>query len=448
MQIGKKDIAWNYAATFFKIGSSIILLPFILKMLPSEKVGIWIIFMNIVSVSQLLDFGFNSSFTRNVTYVFSGVKSLMIKNHEIVEGKATSIDFGLLKGLISSMKWYYSCIALLFLILLGTIGTFYVSQLLVDYQYDRNEVYISWFILCIISSYSLYTFYYDSLLQGRGLIKESKKIIIISNVLYLITAALLIMKGFGLIAIVLAQTIQLVIVRFLSYKTFYTNSIKISLDSAVGNSRKEIIKVIYPNALKIGLTIIGGFTADKFAIFIGSIYLSLSDIASYGISLSLIGVIGGLSCIVINTYLPKITELRVKNNYGQIRKIYLRGLMFLILTYIIGGICVLFLGDWALELIKSKTLLMATFPLLIALIGSFNGANLTMTGNIIVTKNEVPFYKSSLLSGAATVIFLILAFKFFHAGLLSMVLVSLLVSLSYQSWKWPYVLIKDLFLSK
>ena len=448
MQIGKKDIGWNYAATFFKIGSSIILLPFILKMLPTEKVGIWIIFMNIVSVSQLLDFGFNSSFTRNVTYVFSGVKSLMKINYEIVDEKDKSIDYGLLKGLISSMKWYYSCIALLFFVLLITIGTFYVNHILIGYQYDKKEIYIAWIILCLISSYGLYTLYYDSLLQGKGLIKQSKKIIIISNALYLITAALLIMKGFGLIAIVLAQTIQLVIVRFLSYRTFYTNSIKTSLEKVIGNSRKEIIKVIYPNALKVGLTIIGGYTMDKFSIFIGSIYLPLSDIASYGISLSLISIIAALSGIVINTYLPKITELRVKNNYEQIRQIYLRGIMFLILTYIICGICVLVLGDWALELIKSKTLLMTTFPLIIAILASFNGSNLTMTGNIIVTKNEVPFYKASLLSGAATVIFLYIAFEFFHTGLLSMVLIPLIVCLLYQSWKWPYELIKDLFLSK
>jgi O-antigen/teichoic acid export membrane protein len=346
------------------------------------------------------------------------------------------------------MKWYYSRIAILFFVLLVSIGTFYVSKLIVDYQYDKIEVYKSWVILCVISSYSLYTLYYDSLLQGKGLIKKSKQITIISNALYLITAGFLILKGFGLMAIVLAQTIQLVSVRYLSYKSFYTTSMKSNLDKIAGNSRKEIIKVIYPNAMKIGLTIIGGFTADKFAIFIGSIYLPLSDIASYGISISLIAVIGGLSGIVINTYLPKITQLRVKSNYSQIKVILLRGLIVIILTYLIGGIFVLFLGDWALKLIKSKTLLMATFPLLIALLGSLNGAILTMTGNIIVTKNEVPFYKVSLLSGAATVLLLFIAFKYFHAGLLSMVSISLIVSLLYQSWKWPYELIKDLFYQK
>lgn len=448
MQIGKKDIAWNYAATFLKIGSSFILLPFILKTFPSEKVGIWTVFMSIVAFSQLLDFGFNSSFTRNVTYIFSGVKKLKVKGFETIEENDNRIDYGLLKGLISSMRWYYSRIAVAFFIILITVGTFYISKLLIDYQYEKPEIYISWFILCVVSSFNLYTFYYDSLLQGKGLIKRSKQIIIIANISYFIFAVLLIFCGFGLIAIVSAQALSVLIIRVLSYRSFYTIELKQQLNSVKEFPRKEIIKAIYPNAVKIGLTIVGGFLIQKSSIFIGSMYLSLSEIASYGISMSLIGVIAGLAGIVINTYQPKITQLRVENNYIEIRKIYFKGIIFLFLTYVLSGSCLLLLGDWALELFGSQTKLMPFFVLLIAIIASLDQANLTMSGNIIVTKNEVPFYKASLLSGVFIVICLFLSFRYLQLGLLSMVLIPLLVNLAYQSWKWPYEVIKDIFLKR
>jgi len=448
MQIGKKDVVWNYAATLVRIGSSFVLLPFILKMLPAEKVGLWTIFMTIVAFSQLLDFGFNSSFTRNVTYVFSGVKNLKAQGFETVEEKGLNVDYRLLKGLISSMKWFYSRTSIVFFILLITIGTLYVRKLLVDYHYEKQEIYISWSILCVVSSFSLYTLYYDSLLLGKGLIKRSKQIIITANLAYLVFAAVLIMSNFGLIAIVSAQALQVVLIRVLSHKSFYTIELKRELISAPEASQKEIIKAIYPNAVKIGLTIVGGFLIQKSSIFIGSMYLSLSEIASYGISMSLIGVIAGLAGIVINTYQPKITQLRVEDNYGQIRKIYMLGIIFLLLTYLFGGGGILILGDWALKLIGSQTQLMPSFILFIAIISSLDQANLTMSGNIIVTKNEVPFYKASLISGVVIVISLLLSFKFFHLGLLSMVLIPLVVNLAYQSWKWPYEVIKDLYISK
>ena len=57
--ISRKDVIWNYIATFFKIGSGLILLPFILKMMPTETVGIWTIFTTITTLIALLDLGFN-----------------------------------------------------------------------------------------------------------------------------------------------------------------------------------------------------------------------------------------------------------------------------------------------------------------------------------------------------------------------------------------------------
>lgn len=45
--IGKKDFVWTILATFFKIGAGVLLLPLILRKLPSETVGIWTIFATI-----------------------------------------------------------------------------------------------------------------------------------------------------------------------------------------------------------------------------------------------------------------------------------------------------------------------------------------------------------------------------------------------------------------
>ncbi|HEY5592436.1 MAG TPA: hypothetical protein VIK55_15645 [Paludibacter sp.] len=108
MDIGRKDIFWNYAATFLKITASVLLLPLILKMMPSEMVGIWSVFMTITAFASLLDFGFNPSFARNVTYIFSGVRSLKVKGFEYVSIENKTIDYGLLKGVISAMHEIYS----------------------------------------------------------------------------------------------------------------------------------------------------------------------------------------------------------------------------------------------------------------------------------------------------------------------------------------------------
>ena len=219
MNIKNEDVIWNYLATFLKIASSVLLFPFILNMMSPEMVGIWTVFVTINALAALLDFGFSSTFSRNVSYVFSGVKKLK-KGYEIVNDDLSAIDYGLLKGLINAMKWFYLRMAVLLFIIYSTLGTYYIYSLLNGYSGDETEVYISWAILCVIISYNLYTLYYDSLLIGKGLIKKSKQILILGHILYLITAAVLIVLDYGLIAIVSAQAISVFVIRWLSFNAF------------------------------------------------------------------------------------------------------------------------------------------------------------------------------------------------------------------------------------
>jgi O-antigen/teichoic acid export membrane protein len=445
MQINKQDLFWNYGATFFKIGSSVILLPLILRKMPTEMVGIWSIFMTITAFSSLLDFGFNPSFARNITYVFSGVNKLSIKGYELVEAnEIQTIDYGLLKGVISAMRWFYLRIALFLFLILSTVGTYYIYFILKNYKGDVKEIFIAWMLLCFINTYNIFTLYYDSLLQGKGLIKRLKQIDITGYAVYLIIASFLILQGYGIIAIVSAQASSVLIIRWLSYKSFFTEEIKQKLEMALPRNKEEVLKAIYPNALKIGLTSLGGFIVQKSALVIGSLYLTLNEIATYGISMQLIAVMASLAGIYTATYIPKIVQLRVAQNNQEIKKIYSKGQIILCLTYIGGGLVLLVLGNWVLTVLGSKTSLMPFNILFLAIILSLTESNLIMAGSVLLTKNEVPFFKASLISGFFIITGLLFAFKFLELGLITIVIVPLLVNLCYQAWKWPLELRKDL----
>lgn len=443
VETGRKDVFWNYLATFLRIASSVLLLPLILNRMPSEMVGIWTVFMTISFLSSLLDFGFNASFTRNVSFVFSGVRNLKVEGYELID-QQSEVDYGLLKGLIAAMRWFYRWVSVVVVVLLLTAGTFYLRHLLQSYKGDTTEVYIAWGILCFINSYNLYTFYYDSLLQGKGLIKKSKQITIIGQSLYLIVTSVLILFGFGLIAIVSAQAVSVIIIRLLSNKAFFTVETKKRLSLAKERSYKEIIRAVYPNALKVGLTSLGGFLINRSTVIIGSLYLTLDQMASYGITIQLIGVMATMANIYTTTYQAKIVSFRVDNNIAGIKSIYLKGQLLLVATFVTGGLLILFLAPPALDIIRSKTDLMPFYLTLTVIIISLLETNHSTAGNILLTKNEVPFFKASLISGACIVAGLFVALRFTGLGIYSLVLIPLVVDVAYQSWKWPYEVHKDL----
>ena len=444
MEITKKDVYWNYGATFLRIASSALLLPFILKMLPSEKVGIWAIFMTITAFAGLLDFGFSSSFTRNVTYVFSGVKTFRKTGFETVDKEGLSIDYGLLKGLIASMRWFYSRVAIILFILLITLGTYYIYFLLQNYKGESQEVYISWGILCVISTYNIFTLYYDSLLKGKGLIKRSLQIVVVGNAIYLILASLLILKGFGLIAIVSAQASSVIIVRWLSYRSFFTNEIKQKINTSISVEKKEILKAITTNSVKIGLTSLGAFMVLRSTIIIGSLNIPLNDIASFSITMQLIGVISGLAGIYAATYQPKIVNFRVIHNKKGIKEIYIKSQFVLIFSYIIGGAFLLIFGKWGINLIGSKTQLLPNLMILTLIIISFLEVNHSLAGGILLSKNEVPFFKASLFAGVVTIILLLFLFQYTDIGIWAMILAPGIAQGLYQNWKWPLVVFNEL----
>ncbi len=445
MRITKVDVVWSFFATFFRAASSALLLPLILKLLPAEEVGLWTIFMSVTFLVILFDFGFNSSFTRNITYIFSGVKEL--KTEGVSESVDDQVDYSLLKGAIASMRWFYLRISLIVLLFLVTAGTYYVSVVLQNYHGNKTYAYIAWGILCLVNTYNLYTFYYDALLVGKGLIRKSKQIIVFSQIVFLCVAFVLLLRGYGIVAIVSSQLIYVIITRILSHRVFFNKELRTNLNNVKQHKRTEVLKAVYPNALKLGFTALGGILIQRSAVFIGSLYLPLKDIASYGLTRQIFDILSGLAPIFVSTYFPLISKYRVEGNVGKIKDIYLKGTIISVLLFFAGGIAVCFFGSPALKLIKSDTVLVPGNLIIVAMIVTFLEMNHASAGGILLTKNEVPFFKPSIISGIATALLMYIFLEWTNLGLLSLFLAPGLVDIAYQSWKWPLEVIKDLKIS-
>jgi O-antigen/teichoic acid export membrane protein len=443
ININNKDLFWNYTATVLKIGSSVLLMPLILNKMSSQSVGIWNIFISISFFLTLVDFGFNASFTRNLTYIFSGANELFSNGYStIIEQK--KINYNLLSEMIITMRGFYFKLAIIVLLFLSIFGTFYILFILRTYQGNIDLILISWFLFIIVNTYNLYTLYYESLLLGSGLIKQSKQLIIIGQASYLLIAGILILFDFDLLSIVIGQFISVLIVRILSKRLFFTKNMKALIQKTSKIDERALLKLIMPNAIKIGLTSFGGFLVQRSAIIIGSLFLSLEEIGSYGVTLQIINLMATLSLIYQSTFLTKINQLRIIGDINQLKEIHIKSKLIYFLTFIFGSLAIYFIAPWLLILLKSKTYLVNETILIMMFLIAFIENNIIMSSNIILSRNVVPFYKASLISGFLIVIFLFLFFQYTHYGILNLVIVPLIIDLFYQGWKWPIAVVKDL----
>jgi O-antigen/teichoic acid export membrane protein len=443
INIGKKDIIWNYIATFLQIGSGVILLPFILRSFSEETVGIWTVYATIMSFAGLLDFGFIGSFARNVSYVMSGVQELKTDGYQNINEESSNINYGLFKGLISAMKWFYARMTMLLLLLLTTVGTYYIYTLLKTYSGSHNEVYISWIILCFVNAYSLYTLYYDALLQGKGQITKAKQIQIVGQAVYLFVAVLMIYLHFSLIAIVSAQALSVLIRRYLSNRVIFTADFKQALLSVKVHPRKEIIRPIVPNAVKLGLTCLGSMITTRVSVIIGVLYLSLNGIASYGITVQIIWVICSAAGVYSSTYMPKIAQFHVLGQSELVKTTYLKSCWIMFFTYLICGLLLIFFGNPVLQLIKSNTNILPTKFIVFLLLINLLTTNHSTAGQVLLQQNRVPFFKADLITGGATLILLFIFLQYTNLNMWSLLLAPGIASACYNNWKWPLVIVRE-----
>lgn len=443
--IGKSDVLWGYIATIFMVGSGVILLPFVLHKMPAETVGIWNIFTAITGLVTLLDFGFRPSFARNISYIFSGVKSLKKEGVSTIEhdyGK--TIDYSLLSGTIEAMKFFYRRMSLVVLALLATCGTAYFIYILGKYSGNQTDAFVAWVLLICINSYNLYTLYFDALLMGKGYVKRNQQFTVIGQVVYLGTAVILIYLGLGLSAIIASKLLSVLIRRYLSYRTFFSRDMKAALANAEPQDANVIFKAIMPNAVKVGCTNLGGFLVNKSALFLGSAFLSLEEIACYGITMQVVDIIMQCGNVIFKTYIPKLAQYRASKDFASLRQIYKLCVVMMVIIYIgAGGTFILF-GEWAMSFIGSSTHFLATPMVLLILFISYLECNHSMAAGFLSADNRIPFFIPSLLSGAATVVLLWLFMGVFNLSIWGMILAPGIAQLCYQNWKWPLTVMKEI----
>lgn len=448
IKVSKKDITWNYIGIFFNIGSSFVILPLILNRLTVEEIGINYLLMTLGSLVALADFGFSGQFGRNITYVFSGAKKLR-KEGLRQEDHDVTINYHLLAVVIATAKSVYRRLSILVLLLMLTLGTLYIYHATGGFNTIDNIVTI-WLLYCISTFFNIYYLYYSSLLSGAALIVENRKGQIASRLVYIFLSYILLLCGFGLISVVIANLVAPFVIRFYSYYVFYyQNGMKqlLNKEKVTKIEISETFSVLWFNAKKLGINFIGSYGISQSGIFLAGLYLSLEEVASYGLMLQSFNIISGLSTNLFNSYLPMFFKYRVDNDKTKLVNLFSMAMFTQTLLMILGLLSVILLGPQLLKLIKSNAELPAYYIIIIYGIDTILSMNHANFATMIVSKNEVPFVGASIISGCIILFVNFLTLKFTTLGVLGLVVGRFVVQSSYNHWKWPKWVLDDFNIS-
>ncbi|PTF11687.1 hypothetical protein, partial [Staphylococcus devriesei] len=303
MNIGKKDVLWGYISLLMVQGINVILLPVILRYLNSAELGVWYTFTSLYGLAMLIDFGFQTIITRNVSYLWSGAQSVKSVGFETVNEKNSKINIPYFIKVISAVKFIYTSMGTIIFALFITIGTWYMVNIS-DGEISMKTMLISWLFYMVSIVLNISFSYWNSVLKGIGAIKTYNQILVVTKGTQLILSVAFLMLGLGLIGVSVAYFISVVVNRVLQSLAYYKYSsetqetkgkLKVKYD-------KEIFNALLPNTLRTGSISISNYLIINFPIILSSYFLSLKVSGQFGFINQIVTLIIMLSNSYYNTY--------------------------------------------------------------------------------------------------------------------------------------------------
>ncbi|MBL0641768.1 oligosaccharide flippase family protein [Aeromonas veronii] len=433
----RTDLIWGYSAQLLNIGVGILLLPILVVTLNSEELGLWYVFMAMVSLAQLLEFGFQPTIARQAAYIYNGATE--IKRSGLPATVSGELNIDLLVNLIHSSKYIYRWIAILVAVLLWGMGSLYIYTL--NYAGDLTTAYMSWFLFASASVITFYFGYFNALLQGRGDITLVNKVVVASRVSYVLLAIVLLLLKFSLLAIAIASLISCIINRMLISRAFYNTK---SRDFKKNKPTANLNKILWANTWRLGLVQFGAFLIQRGNMFIAATYLGLTVAASYGLTMQLSAIIVTLANQLMALQLPKMNALQAACEKNELKNIYASSVLVAFILLISGFAGLTLLGEPILALIGSETKLINSHLLALLGVVLLLETHHSISATYLTTTNQVPFLKAALVSGVGVTILSYALVYWCDLGVTGLIIGQGVVQLFFNNWYWPKVAMQHL----
>jgi O-antigen/teichoic acid export membrane protein len=433
----KKDVIWGYIAQFLQFGVALIALPALLRRLSSAELGVWYVLLTISMFVEMLDMGFTPTMGRSVCFVLGGARKLHRDGHDVIEGNG-EVDYGLLRALIRAAKRIFGVIAALGLVLLATIGTWFILDV-TRAQIPARTMIITWVIFVPATIMNLYYKYFTPLLQGRGLFAAYYRSLALSKITFVVLMIALLHMGYGLVGVATAFLVSALVGRVLSARYLYDREFKRLIQQApdADISLKEMFFTLWNNAWRLGLVVLGGFLTLRANNLTASVYLGLAVTSQYALTNQMFAALTSVSYVIMSIQMQKMSQQRVAGNTVALRQRVAQTLTVSLLLYISGAVFIILFGSALIELIGGHTQILSR-PLVIAIaVVLLLAFNHTLTYNVIETGNKVPFVNGTIVSGIAVVAVAALGLQLGKFGVWWLIASQFVVQACYNNWKWP-----------
>lgn len=438
MQLKNKDYIWSYIGVILSLVANIVLTPFTMYFLDEDSFGLFSVFQSLAAITTLFDFGFATTFSRNINYCWNGATKL--EKTEVTYSNSEEPNFLLMKKTISACKVVFLVISGCAFIIMATIGSFYIEHIAKGTSVEESVSLTSWLIYSIAIFLNLYFGYYGSFLRGVGDISDANIAIVIAKMAQIILTVVLLWAGLGLVGTSIA---------YLSYGVLYQQIAKrkFLIYKGIGSRLKsitvkipfseicEMFIVVWHNAWREGIVSLSNYLANQACTVICSLYMPLAQTGAYSLAVQLATAVSQISATMYTANQPVLQSAYIKNEKEKMKST----MSLIVFTYVIlnvlGLAAVLIVGLPILKLIQPELALGRGLMFAIGAYQFILKFRNCYTSYFSCT-NRIPYVRSFLISSIGCTFLAFIFMGIFRWGVWGLVVAQIISQGVYNAWAW------------
>lgn len=446
MQIGRKELMWSWSAQILSVVSGIVVLPAVLQCLSAEEIGFNYILLSVGSLVTLVNFGFTPQFSRTVTFVYSGARRLLkegVDTGGLME--VGDMDLRLLKKVVATAKWIYMLFGLVALGLMGVLGTPYVYHVTQGFQAVPHAAVI-WLLYAVCVAFSLYADCYGVFLFGSGQVVKRYQVVVISQVFVMVFSYVALYAGFGLLGRVTVLLCAAVIQWAVSRALYMTKSLKrqLAVYKVRFQEKKELFGILWFNARRGGLCKLSEMVTSQGVIMVAGAFLSLAEVASFGLMQQLFLIAGNVANITFLTYQPQMAYWMARGKRRQVAVNMAGNMQIFYLLFIVFSGMIIWVAPPVFAWIGSNSQLPAAGLVAAYAFVRLCEYNYQDFNQYYICANRYPFVTSLWVSGVAVVALAYVFTAWLPWGIWGLVSALAVGKLSWVDWYWPRRVLREM----
>lgn len=344
--------------------SVILVLPLVLTKFPAADIALWYLFVTFVGLQQLVSAGFNTTFSRVLSYTAGGADLSQIKSPK---GESSGTEnWPAAESVFATMGVVYVALAIVWVLIISGLGSFLMIKP-VSVSSDPGSAWLAWMLIIVATAITVTGGRYSSYLHGMNQVARLERWNIITTAGSTVSSVIVLLNDGSVLSLVIANQLWTVLLvirnRWLAKRHSggrFRRFSRRALDRTVFNA-------VWPSAWRSAVGIFSGYGLLQLS---GVLYAQLAqpiEIATYLLALRLIQAISQFSQAPFYSKLPLMARLYSMDSRTELLRVAERGMRLTYWTFCLGWIALGIVGDRLLDVIESNAAFPA--PLLWTLLG-------------------------------------------------------------------------------